>query len=98
MENRVHEEIESVRHTLLTAHQREVDTQADLISMLKDKLARHEGNLLEGPGHYYDPDSSCDSPSGHVSGYSVATGVNSKASLVVLTNDKPTPPSVRLLK
>ena len=50
MEKRVHEEIESVRHTLSTAHQREVDTQADLISMLKDKLAWYEGNLLAGPG------------------------------------------------
>jgi len=91
MENRVHEEIESVRHTLSTANQREVDTQANLISMLKDKLAWYEGNLLEGPGQYNDPDPSRDSPSGHVSGYSVATGVNSKALLIVSTVNKPTP-------
>ena len=89
MEDRVHAEIEIMHHTLSTAHQREVETQADLISMLKDRLAWYEGNLLAGAG-LNDPHSSRDSHGVHLSSYSVATDVNSEALHVVLTINRPT--------
>jgi len=90
IEYRVQQEVENVRQTMVAAHQREVETQADLIGMLKDKLSMYEGNLsLASVGRNDDPRPSRDLP--HVSNYSVATDVDSEASLVVPTHYKPTP-------
>ena len=91
VDGRVLEGVENVRHAMSVAHQREVDTQADLISMLKDKLALYEGIPLAGAGRNDDPYPSRDLPTVHDNSYSVATDVNSEASHVVSTELRPTP-------
>ena len=88
-----------MRHTMSVAHHREVDTQADLISMLKDKLALYEGIPLAGAGRNDDPYPSRDLPTVHDNSYSVATDVNSEASHVVSTELRPMPaPRIKSLQ
>ena len=99
VDGRVLEGVENVRHAMSVAHQREVDTQADLISMLKDKLALYAGIPLAGAGRNDDPYQSRDLPTVHDNSYSVATDVNSKASHVVSTELRPTPaPRIKSLQ
>ena len=59
--------------------------------MLIDRLTWYEGNLLVGAGLNDDPHLSHDLPGVHVSSYSVATDINSEASHVVSTINRPTP-------
>ena len=50
IDSRVLQEVEHVHQEMLAVHQREVQTQADLIGMLKDKLVMYADSPIAGVG------------------------------------------------
>ena len=73
------QEVEHVRQEMLAAHQREVQTQADLIGMLKDKLAMHADSPIAGAGRNDDPHSLSNLFIGRTHEVSISTDVDSEA-------------------
>ena len=55
IDSRVLQEVEHVCQEMLAAHQREVQTQANLIGMLKDKLVMYTDSPIAGVGRNDDP-------------------------------------------
>ena len=91
IDSRVLQEVEHVRQEMLAAHQREVQTQADLIGMLKDKLVMYADSPIAGVGRNDDPHSLHDIFNGCTRGVSVATDVDSEASYDTTQYHKPIP-------
>ena len=85
------QEMEHVRQEMLAVHQREVQTQADLIGMLKDKLAMHADSPIAGAGRNDDPHSPSNLFIGRMREVSISTKVDSEASHEVTHCHNPIP-------
>ena len=85
------QEVEHVRQEMLAAHQREVQTQADLIDMLKDKLVMYADSPIAGIGRNNDPHSLLDIFIGRTRRVSVANDIDSEASHDTTQYRKPIP-------
>jgi len=90
-DRRVFQEVERVRQEMLAAHHREVQTQADPIGMLKDKLNVHDDYIMMGVGRNNDPHLPRDSSMGHLLGVSVATDISNSKALRGVSSYTPTP-------
>lgn len=55
IDRRLFQEVETVRQEMLAAHFREIQNQADLIGMLKDKVDVYEEYAKVGVGRNDDP-------------------------------------------
>jgi len=90
-DRQVFQEMERVHQEMLAAYHREVQTQADLIGMLKDKLNVHDDYIMTGVGRNNDPHPPSDSLMGHLLGVSVATDVSDSEALRGVPSYTPMP-------